>query len=379
MVFSLGIPNIQRVFFTLLQAGLWEKEVRLLPFGKIDFEALFQLANEQSVVGLIAAGIEHVTDIKPTKKDVVQFIGQSLLLEQKNSAMNRFIGVIYEKMQEAGVSAILVKGQGIAQCYERPLWRTCGDIDFFLDDDNYQKAKEFLVPLATSVDPEESVSRHQGMTINSWVVELHGSLRCGLLMKMDKGLDEIKNNAFVNGHVRSWVTDKTSVPLLSTEDDAIYVFTHILNHFFRGGIGIRQICDWCRLLWTYRETLDLPVLEKQINQMGLSTTWRAYGAFAVEYLGMPSEAMPLYSPKKKWKRKADRICSFILEVGNFGHNRDVSYYNKYPFLIRKNISLFHRIADLGRHALIFPLDSIRFLPNILINGMKKAIMGEIKG
>lgn len=38
-------------FFALLRAGLWEKEVRLAPYGEIDFSAVLDLAEEQSVVG----------------------------------------------------------------------------------------------------------------------------------------------------------------------------------------------------------------------------------------------------------------------------------------------------------------------------------------
>ena len=76
------------------------------------------------------------------------------------------------------------------------------------------------------------------------------------------------------------------------------------------------------------------------------------------------------------KRKAARICSFIMEVGNFGHNRDTSYYSKYHFLIRKAISMGWRICDLFRHARIFPLDSLRFLPKIMYDGLRSAVKGE---
>ena len=131
---------LKGAFFALLQAGLWEQEVQLLPYGEIDFEALLQLAEEQSVVGLVAAGIEHVTDRKPQKKDVLQFIGRTVQLEQRNQAMNYFIGVIVEKMREAGVYTLLVKGQGVAQCYESTLWRSCGAVDFLLDEEEVDRA-----------------------------------------------------------------------------------------------------------------------------------------------------------------------------------------------------------------------------------------------
>ena len=58
-----GINNCE-VFFALLRAGLWEKEINLLPYGEVDFAWLQQLAEEQSVHGLVAAGIEHIVDTK---------------------------------------------------------------------------------------------------------------------------------------------------------------------------------------------------------------------------------------------------------------------------------------------------------------------------
>lgn len=40
--------------------------------------------------------------------------------------MNYFIGVLTDKIKEADIGAVLMKGQGVAQCYERPLWRVAG-------------------------------------------------------------------------------------------------------------------------------------------------------------------------------------------------------------------------------------------------------------
>lgn len=114
------------------------------------------------------------------KPIALQFIGRTVQLEQRNQAMNYFIGVLVEKMREAGIYTVLVKGQGAGQCYERPLWRSCGDVDFFfLDDENYERAKGFLKPLAASVEEEYVREKHLGMTIDPWVVELHERLRWG--------------------------------------------------------------------------------------------------------------------------------------------------------------------------------------------------------
>ena len=307
---------------------------------------------------------------------VLQFVGGALQIEQQNLVMNKFVASLIEKLRNAGIYTLLLKGQGIAQCYEKPLWRSSGDVDLFLSDDNYEKAKRFLIPLASSVDDEGLKNKHLALTIDGFTVELHGTLYSGLSIRIDRVLDEIKNDTFYGGNVRSWLNGNMQVFLLGINSDIFYVFTHILQHFYKGGIGIRQICDWCRLLWCYRSELDVRVLESRIKQMGLMTEWKAFGAFAVEYLGMPVEAMPLYSPDAKWKRKADRICSFILEVGNFGNKRDMSYFEKYSYLIRKVCSMGRRCGDLIHHARIFPMDSLRFFPSIMYNGFMSAVRGE---
>ena len=364
------------VFFALLRAGLWEKSVRLLPFEPIDFDAVYKVADEQSVVGLIAAGLEHVEDRKVTKPEAVPFLKKVYSLESRNASMNSFIEKTLSEMSAHGIYALLVKGQGIAQCYERPQWRSSGDIDFFFDEENYEKAKSFFSKEVDSPEPEGLYAKHLGLHIDAWTVELHGTLRGGLSARVDKGIDHIQSDTFLNGHVRSWLNGGTEVFLPSPDNDAVFVFTHFLKHFYKGGIGLRQICDWCRLLWTYRDTIDGVLLEKRLRQMKLMSEWKAFAAFAVHSLGMQAEAMPLYDSNPRWSRKASRIQSFILEVGNFGQNRDLSYYNKYPYLVRKTISFGQRCGDLFRHMLIFPLDSMRFFPSIVFQGVRSAVRGE---
>lgn len=369
--------NNQLAFFELVRAGLWEKEARLLSFGEVDYDEVMRLAEEQSVVGLVAAGIDR---LKESREDgfaiplemKLQFIGQALQLEQENTAMNRFVETLIEKMRHLDVYAILVKGQGVAQCYERPLWRSCGDVDLLLSHDNYDKAKELLAPSASSVETEWRYQKHLSMTIDQWIVELHGSLRTQLSSKVDRLIDDTQKAVFYGGQVRSWMNGKTQVFLPSADNDVIFIFTHFLKHFYKGGLGLRQICDWCRLLWTYRESLNHDLLESRIKKAGLMSEWKAFGAFAVEYLGMLQETMPMYSPAARWKRKAKRIKDFILMSGNMGQNREKSY-GEYPYLIKKAFSMGRRISDVVNHARIFPLDSLKFLTSIMFHGIRDAV------
>lgn len=371
----MNLNKNQQAFFALLRAGLWEQSVRLSDFEQIDYSAIQELAEEQSVVGLVAAGMEHVEDTKIPKQDLLQFIGQTLQIEEQNKAMNYFIGVIIEKMRDVGIYTLLVKGQGIAQCYERPLWRSNGDVDLLLSDDNYQKAKDFLTPLAAHVDNEDKRIKHLGMTIDPWIVELHGTMYTELSGRVNRGVEDAQRAIFNGGEVRSWMNENVQVFLPSADNDIILVFTHILNHFYVGGVGLRQICDWCRLLWTYREKIDRPRLARRLKAMGVLSEWRVFGAFAVEYLGMPIGAMPLLGDEvgASLIRKAGRLCRVIMKSGNMGHNIDQSYRQRYPKLIEKSITFFRRLGEFMRISSIFPINAPCFFVTYVFRRVKAFI------
>lgn len=356
-------------FFALLRAGLFGRTETAEITENVDWEEVFHLAEEQCVVGLIAAGIESLNVELPL--DVkLQIVGETLQIEQKNKEMNTFVAKLSETLHRVGVEFVLLKGQGVAQCYERPLWRSSGDVDLLLDDANFNKAQEYLYTIASKYEPLLKEEKHQEFTVGTWIVELHGNQPIHFSKRTDTLLASLQDDAFNKDDVREWDNGGVAVKLLNSDIDVIFVFTHYLKHFFRGGIGLRQICDWCRLLWTYKDELNQELLETRINEAGLMSEWKAFGALAVEWLGMPCEAVPFYSIEKKWKRKAKRIVEFVLMTGNFGHNRDSSYYKKYPYIIGKFISLYWRSMDNIRYFFIFPTDSFRVFAWLMKHGFK---------
>ena len=369
------LNNNAAAFLELVRAGLWEKEALLASYGRIDYATIYSLAEEQSVVGLVTAGLEQVKDVNVPQEWTLQFIGGTLQIEQRNKAMNGFVEKLISMLREAGVYTLLVKGQGIAQCYEKPLWRSSGDVDLFLSQENYLKAKELLTHYASYTEEEDKKNLHFALTIDKWVVELHGKLHCGISWSAEKGMEKIKEDIFCYGNVRSWMNGKTQVFLPDVTNDVIIIFTHILQHFFYGGIGLRQVCDWCRLLWTYREEIDVDILKKRICEMGLTCEWKALAALTVDYLGMPAEVILFYSSSNRLKWRAKKILSIFFETGNFGHNRDMSYYEKYPFVVNKAFSLWRNTWDCMRLFLIFPKNAIFVWFKRLFEGVKVAAKG----
>ena len=230
-------------FCELLRAGLWEKDSYISPYDGIDYSDVYTISEEQSVLGLVTSGLESISDVVISKDYVLQFIGATLQIEQRNREMNFFIERLIRSLRKNSVYALLVKGQGLAQCYNKPLWRASGDIDLLLSEDNYNKAKSILISIATKVDDEAVYSKHLALTIDGWEVELHGTLRSGLWKRIDIALDEVQGAIFYGGKVRSWRNDNTQIFLPAVDEDVVFVFSHILEHYFKEGIGLRQICD----------------------------------------------------------------------------------------------------------------------------------------
>lgn len=195
-------------FLALVREGLWEdvndnENQNENLFEGLDWGEVQKLAEEQSVVGLVAAGFDKLKVYGLPLTEKLTLLGKCQLMEQRNVAMNRFIESLVTKLQRAGIKVLLVKGQGIAQCYARPLWRTSGDIDLFFSKEDYPKAVESLSPLATKRVQDAKYTKSYGLTIDGWFVELHGSLRNSLSSRMDKVIDEVQKDTFENEKVRA--------------------------------------------------------------------------------------------------------------------------------------------------------------------------------
>ena len=366
------LDNNTRAFLALVRAGLWKKDVRLLPYQDIKWQEVYRLATEQSVLGLVLAGLEY-SDVKPPKELLLQWIGEVQQIEQRNKAMNGFIANLIDNLRKEDVYSLLVKGQGVAQCYEKPLWRCAGDIDLLLSNDNYLKAKSALKPIASEVANEDETTKHQALVINGFDVELHGKMPFTLSMRVEAGIDEVLDDLFCRGNVRSWDCNGTQVFLPSPDDDVILIFTHFLHHFFIEGVGLRQICDWCRLLYTYKDSLNYELLESRIRKMGLMSEWKAFASLAVDTLGMPVEAMPFYDAR--FKDKGEKVLRRVLKNGNFGHNNDLSYRSRYSGMTYKIVAAWRRLKDFATLIPVFPLDAPRFFVVYLL-GKKMEYAGE---
>ena len=92
------LDNNQQAFLALVRAGLWadteSTDIGIKGFAEtVDWEIIYQLAEEQSVIGVALAGLEH-SSVKPPQDILLQWIGEVQMIEQQNLGMNKCCSVL---------------------------------------------------------------------------------------------------------------------------------------------------------------------------------------------------------------------------------------------------------------------------------------------
>lgn len=417
--------NTVRAFFELLRAGLWGRGGIQID-GPVDWKMLYKLAMEQTVAGYVAAGLElYIAEteksaaaaVRMTQQDTDKsgstapasksenkykdnaamaamnkitsdkavriavpdsvrkaFNAVKLATGMTNFRMNDFLAKLTKELNEAGIEQLLLKGQGVAQNYLHPEIRQAGDIDLLLQGGDYDKARALLEPKADKLEKEGIENKHLGMHFGNIEVELHGTINSGFGKKINAYLAGKQNRLFAEKKFRYWRYNDVYIALPSADFDALFIFTHFLQHFYHGGLGLRQICDWAMHLHKNNKDIDRSQLQSDIQALGLIREWQTFGCFAIKYLGLPEDEMPMFN--NKYYRNSDKIRDFLFASGNFGRSKGRKDYSHNPYLVRKLKSLYFKGGDILGFFLIFPKNTIRFFFTFLHAGLKVAAKGE---
>lgn len=335
-----------------------------------DWESLYRLAHDQTVVCLASEGIDRLPSSSLPKDEtrLDPFVGDTLMTASRNSLLNSFIPKLFHRLE--GTGAVLVKGQSLAPFYPSPMKRQPGDIDILLMDEGYQEAKKLLLPKASKVEEEVVEILHQGLFYGSVEVELHGRISTGMSRKLDKKLLTIQKRMFSRPERTFVEIGGEDIPVPDQNFNALYIFIHFLQHYWSSGLGLRQIVDWAVFLRKNNNLIDLQALRSDLEDLSLMRLWRSFGCFAVEYLGFSKRDIPFYDGR--YSGKGEKILSYLLSVGNFGKLEGRKDNSDMPVLLRKMDSFRRKVAgDRLRHFGTFPGESLRFFFGAFGYGIKR--------
>jgi hypothetical protein len=366
--------NTKEQFLLLLRIGLWggEANPENFPTESTDWKGLYKLAEQQTVVGIVYDGLSTLPlELQPDQHLLRKWYIHVLRIENSHNVLNKTLVEIFSLYEEAGFTPILLKGQGIAQCYRNPSHRNCGDIDVFVGEKDYKQVNTYCAKKNIITNGEES-NKHFEFYYKGISIENHRIVARMFNQFSNKHLANAVNEWFPNKVRHIDICDK-EISLPPVSFDSVFILIHATNHFIAGGVGLRQLCDWSRLLHTYSKEIDRGVLGKKIKELGLERIWALFGYISVNYLGLPVDEMPFYSDVSAKKAEKALVC--IFKEGNFGHLTKSA--EPKMFLIKKLFRARYTIGRLSKVITIFPRETFIFFIVYLYLGIKSVTIDKL--
>lgn len=332
---------ITQAFFSLLRAGLWKKTPDFyFLLDEKQWEDLFHIARMQTVEGLVYDGLLLLPpDRFPPKPLLLKWTVLIDQMEKRNFHMNKCIEGINAWLTDEKIPPLLLKGQGVAACYEEPNHRMCGDIDlYFSSEDHFVKAKTLLTQRKINFAYGHDLSleynwKNIPVEYHTRLVDIHNPFVTDYLYELEQN----EKSRMIQMDFGSQRVQLPS-PLLTH----LTVNTHILKHSLSFGIGLRQLCDSARIAYTFCDRINGDALKAIYKKLGIYRWMDLLNQLLVNFLGTPEECLPFVPDKKT---DVNWMMDEILATGNFGF-ADKRFGNKevYPWIKRSNTirHLLHR-------------------------------------
>ena len=243
------------LFFELIQLSLGRRDCFSLCPSEKDWDELFELAKKQALVGVLFTGVERLPEEQRPPKDILlKWFAMTEMIEKENRRMNDIAVRVQERFLKDGFRSCILKGQGVATLYPKPLRRQSGDIDIWLEGE-----RKHIIEYALGIcKPKKILWYHLDFTavkdtevevhyMPSWMFNLFTDRRLQAWFK-EKGNEMFKNsNTLPNG----------SLIHVPTQDfNIVYLLIHIYRHLFEEGIGLRQLMDYNFLLLSAKENCN---------------------------------------------------------------------------------------------------------------------------
>ena len=253
-----------------------------LPAEKVDWPAIFTLANQQKLLPILFEAVrkmpaaeENVALFAVTKQQV---IGQVL----NQTVRSAEFADLYRKLRAAGLHPIVVKGQLCSRLYPLKDHRISADDDLYISDAEFMAChKQLLANGLTTDTPVDELATADEVSYTKNGSPLYIELHRHLFDSAEDAHDEL-NHFFADLNP----VEIDGFLAMPPHEHLLYLLLHAYKHFVRSGIGLRQFCDiglWAR---AYHAEIDWQRLHEQCESVHAATFAAAAFHIAGDYLGI---------------------------------------------------------------------------------------------
>ena len=332
---------MEEKLFEILRGELWGTKLSFSELSHEEYTELIEMANKQTVTGLVGDCLIK-NSVKLEREDALGLYAKMKAIEKANARVNENLVSFVNFMERKGVNYIIVKGQVVGSLYPNPNARMSGDVDLYFVGDNYTKIKSLVEQRLGKQLSKLSDGKHVEFEVNGVIFELHNKLSQLATKKHQDYWDKMIDNAILEKTDTVNILGK-DIHTLSATYNALYIFVHLFFHMTASGLGLRQICDWARVLSNNvnkthpnppylgrgsdtaesnnkKSSLNREDLGGSLKELGYLKAYKAMGAFLVEYIGLPEEQFP-FALDEKDRKWVETIKNNNLKSGNFGRSR----------------------------------------------------------
>ena len=347
--------NPQETLFQILRNAFFQEPLQMSALSHPDFISLMELASKQTVEGLLAEVLMR-ENVQLDRGDAIYLFSRARMIESLNGQVTHGLLRLQDLLNAQDIRCLIFKGQTLAQLYPHPLTRTPGDIDFYCEKKDFQNAVKLIEDSwSLKINVGES-AKHREFVYQDVHYELHFNI-----LKFNNNRIQRYWDHLLNTEKNDIITiEQADVRVLNPTLNTLYTFLHLYDHLVELGVGLRQICDWCRCLHNTSKEMDLIKLEWNLNRFDLLSAWKVFGCASVLYLGLHKEGMPFY--EEKYEDKAESVMKIIMKEGNFGINSNRSKRPK-NYLLGKITGMKNNIKSSIKMFPLFPKESIKNIKN----------------
>lgn len=307
--------KIEKAMLSLLRLGLWgEKGMgNVLPLSPEQWLELYQCAQRHTIEGIVFDSFQHLpADLLPPRNLMLKWVVRIEQIERHNTKINQCIKEQLDIFHHRDIFPVLLKGQGIAACYDIPGHRISGDVDWYFDrHSDYLQANEMF--RHSGIDFSYNAGFSVGYLWRGIVTEhhkrmfdIHNPLCFRFLDRLQKRFSGERLQREVGGN-----TLHLPAPILMM----LQVNVHILKHLLSFGVGIRQLCDAARVYHVFRLDVNGEELRRIYQTLGILRWIDLLHTVLVKFIGLSPQSLPFELPEAT---DADWMMDEIWMSGNFG-------------------------------------------------------------
>lgn len=310
-----------RLFFQLLKNELWRSGEVPERLSEKEFEQVYTVAREQTVLGLVCNAIIR-NDVLTGDDNAMRVMAVKVNHERRAGKMENALHALISCLHEHYMNYVVFKGQTLAALYPTPIMRTLGDIDFYYESADEERVRQAIENTMGVQIHLSDLDKHHAFEYDGIRFEMHYRLETFGSSRHQHYFDDLVKQSIK--HVEEVQINGVNVQILPPMMNIILCFKHLFNHFLVEGVGLRQLCDMAMLLHHYHGKIDANELEHHLSKIGYLKAFKAVGALTVKYLGLPVEEFPLELTERDYGW-ADKMLDEVMKRGNFGkyHRREM--------------------------------------------------------